>query len=230
MFRVNAQGINADIDQTAEDLWSVGGLATFPAAAAATNVISSSADDDGDPAGTGAQTVRVHGLDADYNKITEDVTLNGTTGVTLVNEFLRVNLIEVLTAGSGLVNAGTISVRHTTTVLNQIAIGANRSQSAFWTAPLAPANWLLKSIYCSITNAVDGSATFQLLTKKSGGLWQVRWTHALYGNSNASLFTKLGAPMHIEPGEDVRLRVSSSATNTAVAGGFDLIGSSRPWS
>ena len=79
------------------------------------DVTSSSANDDGSPAGTGAQIIRILGLDADYNRIYEDVVLNGTTIVITANKFLRVFSAFVKTAGTGLVNAGDIYIIKTGT-------------------------------------------------------------------------------------------------------------------
>jgi hypothetical protein len=72
---------------------------------------SSSTADKGTPtAGTGARVVRVVGLDNDYNRHYEDVTLNGQTKVTTATKFRRVFGLYVKTAGTGLVNAGDIYV------------------------------------------------------------------------------------------------------------------------
>lgn len=72
------------------------------------DVSSSSAADDGDPAGTGAQIVRVLGLDKNYNRIFEDVVMNGTSIVTTALKFLRVFAAFVKSKGTGRKNAGDI--------------------------------------------------------------------------------------------------------------------------
>lgn len=79
------------------------------------DVTSSSAADDGAPVGTGAQVIRILGLDASYNRIYEDVTLNGTTIVTTAKKFLRVFAAYVKAAGTGIVNAGDIYIVKTGT-------------------------------------------------------------------------------------------------------------------
>jgi hypothetical protein len=70
-------GNNSDINGSLETVWSHGGLYVYPTSAIQMKVSSSSADDSG--TGTGARTVVVGGLDADYNEITEVVTLTGQT-------------------------------------------------------------------------------------------------------------------------------------------------------
>lgn len=72
-----------------------------PQTAQQLEVVSDSANDDGgSPQGSGAQTVRIHGL-TDWNTaVTEDVTLAGLTPVATANQYLRVYKMEVLTAGT----------------------------------------------------------------------------------------------------------------------------------
>jgi hypothetical protein len=131
-------GSNADVDATAEGVWSPGGAMAFPAAAAGMELVSSDAKDDGDPAGVGARTVRVHYLDADYEPQTEDVTLNGVTAVaTVADDILRVNRLEVLTVGSEGDPAGAIDIRALadTPIYEQIPAGVNESRGAKYTVP-----------------------------------------------------------------------------------------------
>ncbi len=112
----------------------------FPAAAAATTISSGSTADTS--AGTGARTVEVTGLDSTYAIVSETATMNGRTGVTLTNQYLRVTNIVVKTAGSGGVNAGIIYVGTgsittgvPTVVIGGIAVGENVYQAARYTVP-----------------------------------------------------------------------------------------------
>jgi len=83
---------------------------TEPASAAQRSMSSSSASDTS--AGTGARTVRITYYDnTGAGPLTETVTLNGTTAVNTVATNIRfIEKMEVVTAGSGGVNAGTVSL------------------------------------------------------------------------------------------------------------------------
>lgn len=107
--KVHLRGLNAAISTGAETVWTPGSTYARLSSAVAFEAVSSSGNDTA--AGTGARTIRVEGLDNSYNVITEDVTLAGATPVALVNTYLAINKLKVLTAGSGLTNAGTIDVR-----------------------------------------------------------------------------------------------------------------------
>ena len=97
-------GINNAVGTSFETIWTASSVYSYLAAASVLKISSGSADDAS--AGTGARTIRINGLDANYAEISETVILNGQTAVNTVNSYLRVSSLIVLTAGSGGVNAG----------------------------------------------------------------------------------------------------------------------------
>jgi hypothetical protein len=107
--RVTGLGHNPSIAAVPADVWSGGGTYPWLTAATSLEMVSSSASDAA--AGTGTRTVLVAGLDANYVAVSETVTLNGTTPVALLNQYFRINSLIQMSAGSGKVNAGTITLR-----------------------------------------------------------------------------------------------------------------------
>lgn len=108
--RVALLGHNPDIGLgAAEDVWEGGGNYTLLSAASQLELVSASAADAA--AGTGARTVLIQGLDANWLPISETITLNGLTPVSTVNSYLRLNLMTTVTSGSGQVNAGDLTLR-----------------------------------------------------------------------------------------------------------------------
>lgn len=132
----------------ATDVWDGGPsvYTGFPVSTLETvNIFSSNANDTA--AGTGLRTIRIFGLDGNYNQQQEDITLNGLTAVTSTKTYRRIFRVYGLTAGSGGVNAGTITVRHTTTVANVFTvmpIGFNQSQISGFTIPAGYTGYLRK--------------------------------------------------------------------------------------
>jgi hypothetical protein len=121
---------------TAADLWGgAAALRAVPTSASTLSLVSSSAADAA--AGTGARTVRLEGLDASGAEQTEDVALNGVTPVASSALWLRVNAVYALTAGSGGVNAGDITVTHTGAgaPIAFIATGDGRALMAAYSVP-----------------------------------------------------------------------------------------------
>jgi hypothetical protein len=106
-------------------------------------------------AGTGARTVKIYYVDqTGATAGTETATLNGTTGVNLVTTTkCFIEKIEVLTAGSGGVNAGIISLytgaNKTGTVVGTIAATDN---TTFWAH-----HYVVTGSVCSVTGVYHGN-------------------------------------------------------------------------
>jgi len=96
---------------------------TYLSTASKLTLVSSSASD------TGA--VFISGLDSNFNLLSETITLTGTSNVTSVNSYLRVNGLYY-TNGS---NVGTITAKVSTTTYGYINPGFGQSQMAVYTVP-----------------------------------------------------------------------------------------------
>jgi hypothetical protein len=110
---IRTHGTNDAAGAAFETVSEIQGLYSYLSAAEVLKVKSSSANDDGDPAGTGAQTLKIWGLDGSWDETSETITLNGTTAVATSNSYIRVNRVKVLTTGNtttGVGNIGTITI------------------------------------------------------------------------------------------------------------------------
>lgn len=156
---------NPDVDTgtVPETLSPVGGLLTFRSAAAVIEVISDSAADDGDPAGTGARTIRIDGLNANWDMISETVTLNGTTAVSTVAEFLRINMVEVVTVGTGRTNAGNITLRDASAGATRSYIAAGRGRAEVGMVSVPRNHTLLGDGWYATANLGVGSKAAAML-------------------------------------------------------------------
>lgn len=88
-------------------------------------------------AGSGARTIRVNGLDTDYNPQSETIATNGTTPVTTTLLYRRFRKATVVTAGNEGWNLGNISVIGNTSGFNYGALESFDSvtQSGVYTVP-----------------------------------------------------------------------------------------------
>jgi hypothetical protein len=91
------------------DVWEGTSLYPFQFSAVPLEILSSSANDAS--AGTGARTMMIAGLDGNWNVQSEIITLNGVTPVATAKSYMRINGLNIVTAGSGNVNAGDITLR-----------------------------------------------------------------------------------------------------------------------
>ena len=101
-------------------------------------VISSSASDDGSPAGIGAQTVKVTYIDTNFNLVTTgNIILNGTTAVQVVASGMLYPLFwEVTAVGSNGVSVGNLTLRTSAPLtLSRITAGGNASLDCRFIVP-----------------------------------------------------------------------------------------------
>ncbi len=82
---------------TINDLWPVTGELVHQIAASPIDIVSASANDTA--AGSGARTLLVEGLDANFDQISETIALDGLTPVQTVNSYIRHHLTSISTSG-----------------------------------------------------------------------------------------------------------------------------------
>jgi hypothetical protein len=129
---VNIFGYNSAMGTTACLVWELGNVPTqyvYPTAAVQLSIVSSSASD------TSAKSILIVGLDSSYNVISETKTLNGTSAVTTVNSYFRVNSVIMTNS----VNTGAITVTSSSpsasNVVAKIDAGIGKNQAALYTVP-----------------------------------------------------------------------------------------------
>lgn len=196
--------------------------ANVPASALAINVSSDDAADTA--AGTGARTVQLFGLDADYAEVNETVTLNGVTPVTTTQTFLRLNRMAVLTAGSGGVNAGpiygytgadTAGVPDDNDLIYSIITATkNQTLQCNYTIP-ANKSGLVYSIACTSFADLVTSIQCRLVMRPLNQVWQTKYQSVIFGAAWSQSFqTPLLAPAKT----DVEMRaIRTIGTGTAEA-------------
>ncbi|MHA1401533.1 MAG: hypothetical protein ACTSQE_14380 [Candidatus Heimdallarchaeaceae archaeon] len=225
-------GKNNDIDTgtTPQDIWNGGGDYTgFPTGSAETmEIFSSDVNDNG--AGTGARTATIYNLTddtgAEMPNIT--VTLNGTTAVSLgAGLYYRGgSRIKVITAGTSGINAGTITLRHTTTTTNIFAvmpIGLNQTVISAFTVPLGKTLYINRvKLQMSRLSGAAGSAVVSLRSRKHGGVFNTSLIPTIT-NSDSYSFENNGW-LKYEERTDVKTRCEDvSDNNTTVIGEFNGI-------
>jgi hypothetical protein len=167
-------GYNDTIGTSQETMWVNSTEYVFPTVASQYEVISSSSDDDGDPAGTGARTVMIDYLKSDYSEGTVTLTLNGNTAVPTGashGDIWRIQSFRVLTAG-GTGPLGTLTLRVVSAGATHglIRPGRTRARSCFFTVPLG------KTLY--VTSIAFSAVGTKYLTFT---------THANYNNSTGTI-------------------------------------------
>jgi len=214
---INKFGFN---DQVPTD-WEVIALGsanfTYPTSAGVVTLVSDDANDTSD--GTGGRTVKIQGLDANYNLLEETLTLNGTTNVTTTNSFLRIFRMSVETAGSsGGIEGDVTAIIGGNEQSRMEAEYDNQTLQANYTVPANKRAYLTR---IQVTSTKDNKAAFVgLFTREIGSVFKVKQLVEIYRNSVVIDFP---APILIPEKTDIELRGKNESTgNISIGGTFDL--------
>ena len=213
-------GENLDVDGSMETIWDGGGLYTYLTSAGVLTVTSS--DNDDAASGTGARTVTVEGLDANYNQVSETLTVGGSAGSV---EFFRVFRAFVATSGSSGTNEGTISISQGATTLAQIrtvgsptSTGLGQTFMAIYTVPAEYTGYIYQ--WDLSTAKSDGDVFLVKRGHNDNGTW--RSQDVMHTNQN-SIERNYKFPLKIEEKTDIEVRALSSSNNMKCAATFCIL-------
>jgi hypothetical protein len=219
-------GNNPDCNGTLETVWSNSSLYVYPTSATVVKVSSTSADDTS--AGTGARTVQVEGLDANYNEASEVITLNGQTPVLTTKIFIRVFRAFVITAGSGGTAAGTISVGDGVVtagvpaiVYAEIPFGENQTLMAMWTVPAGYTLYISRGTFSAASNNAAQYVLGKFMVRPFGGVF--RNVADITVNSNVFGYD-FEVPLAVREKSDIEARsIALAGTNFYITASFEGI-------
>ena len=224
-------GNNTAVTDSLETIWAEGGLYSYITTATVLKVSSSSTADTS--AGTGARTVELFGLDADYNEINETITLNGQTAVNTTKEYLRINRMIVRSAGSGGQNAGVIYAGTGTVTTGVPAnvyasvngvTGANQSLMALWTVPAGYTAYILQyDISNGTTSNTPAVCKLVLAVRPYGEVFQSKDVKSL--TTGMHIEETFPIPIKIEEKSDIEVRAISSSNSVSfdISAGLEII-------
>lgn len=144
-------------------VWENTAAYVYPTVAQQMNLHSTSASDIN-------VNVTIVGLDANYNQITERLTLtNGTTGVLTTNSFLRVTAIFANDANYALpVGDILLSNAVKTVIYAKIIAGVNKSQMSQYTVPAGYTFYLTRvDVFANEAGSGNNFGNYQVYTKNN---------------------------------------------------------------
>lgn len=208
---VHKFGANFDIDQATdpESVWTGGGLYPWASLSSAQTIhcLSTSASD--------TTTLTLEGLDANYDEISETVTLTGTSAVTTSNTFLRVFRMTYDATNVGTITARTVSASGT--VVAQIDAGYAQTLMAVYTVPAGFTAYLV-----ALDATIDGTKTCQMLMYHR--LFGKPFRIAHVAESDGHYRYDFTAPLTVPEKTDIDIRINEVSGNDArVTANFDLV-------
>lgn len=181
-----------------------------------------SADTNDTSAGTGLRTLLLAGVDGTGAAISETITMNGTTDVTSVNSYLRVNSMTGLTGGSVGWNIGNVTATATTAATVQCEMDATEglSQNSHYTVPLGKTLYV-ERLEFNVAKTSGGSAPvveFKGYTRPGGA--GAAWVQLVDKRIDASVTDEIDVqtsfPAPLIARSDLRFRSDTDQNNTEV--------------
>jgi hypothetical protein len=202
---ITRTGFNSTITNTPEDIWTVGGQQVYLDAAEIINIVSTDVDDNS--TGTGLQTLRIFGLDNNFDEVEEDVIMNGLTIVPTVNSYIRVHDLIGISAGSSGNNEGDITATASIdgSIQNEMLGGGNASQSLQYTIPNGKTGGLTTLTF---SDAAGDAMIFSLFTRPFGGLFTIQNVEQIVGGTFEYTFDPYPG---VSEKTDVRIIANQSA-------------------
>jgi hypothetical protein len=215
-------GVNGTVGTSYEEVWSLATAYPWQSAAEIMQISSNSVEDDPDKGagvkGTGAHEIEISGLDANYDAISETVTLNGTADVATSKSYLRINRMKATVCGTGRVNAGIVKAENnaSNTIWAQTDAGVGQSLMAIWTVPRA--NELhLTDWWCAESGSQATDIGLFIRAPGTVTSWQNKRMIRMTSNSIVQPMT---FPLIVPAGSDVAVRAQATGGSSVVTGGF----------
>ena len=198
---VNIFGFNRSIGTSFETHWNDSASYVYPSSASTLDVVSTSASD--------TMSVFIDGLDADYKRINEVVTLTGAIAVTTTKSFLRVNTAAIL-AGS---NVGNITISNGVSYA-YIEAGIGLTQQCVYTVPAGHTLYIFRIDLTSGTVNANKYLVYRNVTRTHTGR-TLRVAEATWQTGQQSFDRQV--PFAIAEKTDFEFEVKSSSSENEVS-------------
>ena len=168
---INMVGYDGTVGATWETLWELSTPYVYIASGGEKVTVKSNSAQDG-VGGTGARTLLITGLDANFDLVSETITTNGVALVSSANTYERILSARVATIGTNESNVGNITIRDTsdTTTVAYIVVGEGSSRIPVFTVPRL---YRASIVGWSYGDVADKASHIALWARPFGGSWYI---------------------------------------------------------
>jgi len=202
-------GYNSSVGSSFETVWDGGGDYTFiTSAGTATATSSDTSSDNGG-------TVKVFGLDSNYDLAEETLTIGGSASTT---SFIRIFRALMLNANTGNANVGTITITVSSTTIAQIQPTYGQTLMSVYTTPRNYRGYLLQ---LDVGSSKDLENEIRFISKEidNGNVWN---TKAFITTRGGFVEKNYIVPIKFTEKTDLELIAKASATSS-ISAGFELV-------
>lgn len=162
--------------------------------------------------------VYIEGLDADYNRINETVTLTDATGNATTKSFIRVYRAYMVNGSVN--NVGNIDIKVSTTVVARITAGKAQTLMAVYTVPAGYTGYILKG---TATCQSGADATGDMFVRYFGqASFRVGHTFEVSGSGGEYTYD-FPIAIPIPEKSDIDVRASVRSNNARLTACFDVL-------
>ena len=161
------------------------------------------------------KVITIVGLDANYNAITENVTLTSATGNATTKSFIRVYRAYMYNGSAA--NVGDIDIKISTTIIARITAGKGQTLMSVYTVPAGHTAYLTQGVM-SVKSGADATGEFYV---RYGGETAFRIAHT-FEVASAEYFYAFHVPFRIPEKSDIDVRASVRSNNARVTAAYDF--------
>jgi len=160
------------------------------------------------------KTITLQGLDANYNQISENVTLTNATGNATTQSFIRV--YRAFMHNGSAANVGNIDIKISTTIIARITAGKAQTLMGVYTVPAGYSLYLTQGVM-SVQSGADATGNFFV---RYGGESAFRIAHT-FEVASAEYFYAFHAPFRLPEKSDIDIRADLRSNNARITAAFD---------
>ena len=203
-------GLNTSVGSGAfETVWDGDNTYTYPSSSGTATATSS------DTVSDNTGTVKIFGLDSNYDLAEETLTIGGSAGTV---SFIRVFRAIMISANTGNTNVGTITITVSSTTVAQIRDGYGQTLMCVYTIP-RKYNAYLMQIDLGSSKDLENEIRFISKEIDNGNVWN---TKAFITTRGGFVEKNYAVPVKFTEKTDLELVAKASATSS-VSAGFELI-------
>jgi len=160
--------------------------------------------------------ITIIGLDANYNEISENVTLTNATGNPTSSSFIRIYRSYMYNGST--TNVGNIDIKKGVTTVARITAGKGQTLMGVYTVPAGYTAYLSQGVM-SVQAGADATGDFFV---RYGGETAFRIAHS-FEVASAEYFYAFHVPFALPEKSDVDIRASVRSNNARITAAFDAI-------
>lgn len=206
---VHKFGFNTSVTTSATLVWNGGGDYTYPTSAAQLGVVGTSTTDN--------SQITIEGLDADYNELSNVVTLNGTTTVTTSGSYLRAYRAYVSDDNEP---AGNVTITHSGSNIAIIRADEGQTLMATYTVPAGYTAYLYQLVLGGAAELANKFMTIRLKTREHNGIFRTKAKYTIATQTFEEVFE---FPLVFPEKTDIEITAQSSSQVQQASAMFDLL-------